>query len=256
MTAGKRRLGSAVRTLYFLVFLFSILQLLINGIDGLDWTVDKSTLRRAQWLDYYSVRILVGILCIIVAVHALRLYVQIEMVEDRAPPFEDYGANARPGGLKIDFICRLAVVSVISYKALSPPSGHAELALYLFILYSVLLLWAVLGVWLLRQGFQYIGLVLIGFVMSVFYLQMAAGYPLDYARPLFLTDEAYEKARELFPQVKMGAEFQVGISHVVAPGLLCFILLGVIILDGIKNRSHYCSFVRRAVFGESDVGQD
>jgi hypothetical protein len=151
MSTVKTNVGSAIRFTYFLVFLFATANVLLTGW-GTYMPREWGQIMRGHW-DILTFPILIPVFILAVSLHGLRLYLTLEMLEDKHPPFDNYLENLTGWRRDLEFFTRVAIVLVVTYKA-GTWGNLSDVLLYLVLLYTALMVWSTVGVVFLGLGWK------------------------------------------------------------------------------------------------------
>jgi hypothetical protein len=134
-----KKVGSAIRTAYFMIFFLATANVLLTTWQRYRLDVDQYL---HGDLDRAMVLLVMFAFVFAVSLHGARLYLTLEMLEERHPPFDNYLVDVQGWRRDLEFLCRLAIVLIVTNKAFGQWNSLNDV-----LLYASLATWSILA-WL------------------------------------------------------------------------------------------------------------
>jgi len=114
-----------------------------------------------------------------VSLHSARLYITLEMLEERRKPFEDFFGNQQGIAKDLEFVMRVAMVLIVTNKAIGRWNTISDIFWYLLALYGSLTIWSGIAIVGLKLPWKqsYGGISIFGFLGAAFLLLIHTTLP-------------------------------------------------------------------------------
>ena len=132
------RKPSVFRAVYFFLFVYTIISIFSHSVTVFNAESIRSIAGQGNKQDWYYLLFAFGS---VVAIHLMRIYVTLEMLEEGEYFFLGWYDNMKGVRKTFEYLIRIGIVGIVSLKLIKQFSSIHGLAIYLSILYFLLLLW-------------------------------------------------------------------------------------------------------------------